>query len=185
MNNTERFIVSVAFRMGVSQTSGHAADNEYRQFPGQHSVFVDQLLGELFQVHTSNQFHRDEIDPTRLTEVIRLDNVGVDEIRNEFGFANEIIDELFLICVILANDLDGDSLDKPLRALLLRFIHYSHSALKNFADDFITKLVLYGEESHKLMLSQLRQLSSTAFGQGTKMCDFIRKFFIFLLAPLG
>ncbi len=80
--------------------------------------------------------------------MIGLDDVGVDEVRDELGFADEIIDELLLVGVVLADDLDGDALDKVAGAELFGFINDAHAALKNLADNFITEAAVDGEQSH-------------------------------------
>jgi hypothetical protein len=78
----------------------------------------------------------------RLTQVVCLRDVGVDQIRDELGFADKIINELLLVGIVLANDFDGHAFNKSTRAKLLGFIHNSHSAFVNLADDLISKLVL-------------------------------------------
>ena len=71
-----------------------------------------------------------------------MSDVGVDEIGDELGFAYKIIDELLLVGIVLANDLDRHAFNKSPGAMLLGFIHDSHSAFINLADDLIPKLVL-------------------------------------------
>ena len=62
-----------------------------------------QLLGELFQVHAADQFHGDEIDAVGFAQMIGLDNVGVDQVGDQLGFADEVLDELLLVGVVLAD----------------------------------------------------------------------------------
>ena len=114
---------------------------------GSCALFVRQLLRELFEVHAANQLHRDEVNARGFAEMIGLDDVGVDQVRDQLGFADEIIDELFLVGVILANDFDGDAFDEFARAVLLGFVNDAHAAFKNLADDFVAKFVLDCEES--------------------------------------
>ena len=87
--------------------------------------------------------------PLRLAQMIGLDDVGVDQVGDELGFADEILDEQFLVGVILADDFDGDALDEIARAVLLGFVDDAHAALKNLADDLVAKFVLDGEERHR------------------------------------
>ena len=110
------------------------------------------MLGELFQVHPADQLHRDEVNSIRLAQVIGLDNVGVDQIRDELGLADEVFDEHLLAGEIGPDDLDGHALDEIARAALLGFIHDAHAALKDFADDFVAEFVLDGEERHVRMV---------------------------------
>jgi hypothetical protein len=84
--------------------------------------------------------------------MIGLDDVRVDQIGDELGLADEILDEHLLARVMGADDLDGDALGKIARAVLLGFIDNPHAALKDFADDFVVKLALDGEKRHWRMV---------------------------------
>jgi len=55
--------------------------------------------------------------------MIGLYDVRVDEVGDQFGFPDEVIDELFLVGVVLPNDFNGDALYEFARAMLLRFVH--------------------------------------------------------------
>jgi hypothetical protein len=80
---------------------------------------VGQLAGELLQIHAADQFHRDETHAVRLAEMIRLDDVRVDQVGDELGLADEILDEHLLAREIGADDLDGHAFDEIARAVLL------------------------------------------------------------------
>src|SRR2546426_685780 len=95
--------------------------------------------------------------------MVGLNNVGVDQVGNEFGFPDKIIDELLLVCVILPNYFDGDAFDEAARAQLLGFVHHTHSAFKNFANDLVMKFVLDGKQGHEAMLIEPTGMSSPAF----------------------
>jgi hypothetical protein len=84
--------------------------------------------------------------------MVGLDDVRVDQIGDELGLADEILDEHLLARVMGADDLDGDALDEITRTVLLGFIDNPHAALKDFADDFVVKLALNGEERHGRMV---------------------------------
>ena len=111
-----------------------------------------QLLRKLLQVDAPDQLHGDEIDAPRLAQVIRLDDIGMDQIRDQFRFTNKIIDKLLLAGIILPDDLDGDPLYKVARAVLFRFVHHTHAAFEYLADDFVSELAFYGKEGHASML---------------------------------
>ena len=119
-------------------------------------------MGELLQVHAADQFHGDETHAVGLAQMIGLDDVRVDQVGDELGLADEILDEHLLAGEIGADDLDGDALDEIARAVLLGFIHNAHAALKNLADDFVAKLVLDGEERHARMVGNCPAKSSPA-----------------------
>ena len=76
-----------------------------------------------------------------------LDDVRVDQVGDELGLANEILDEHLLAGVALADDLDGDALDEVPRAVLLGLVNDAHPALENLADDLVAKIALDGEQA--------------------------------------
>ena len=110
------------------------------------------MLGELLQIHAADQFHADEIDAVGLAQVVGLDDVRVDQVGDELGLADEVLDEQLLAGVIRADDLDGHALDEVARAVLLGFIDDAHAALKNLADDLVAELALDGEQRHARMV---------------------------------
>src|SRR5688572_17887883 len=121
MNYAEMLAVFVGFGMRVSETAGDTAGDENRKFDRQRMLFLRELMRELFEVHPANQFHRDEVDSACFAKVIGLNDVGMDEVGDEFCFADEIFDEDLLIGEILANDLDRNTLGETARAFLLTF----------------------------------------------------------------
>src|SRR5437016_5878512 len=145
--------------MGVSQPSSHAANDEHRQFPRQHPPLIGQLLRKLLEVYTADQLHRDKINSARFSQMIGLDDIGVNQVRNEFGFANKVINELLLVCIILANHFDGNAFDEATRAQLLGFVHHAHPALKDLANDLVMKLVLDGKQGHDAMVIESARMS--------------------------
>jgi hypothetical protein len=121
----------------------------------------------------------DEADAVGLAEMVGLDDVRVDQVGDQLGLADEILDEHLLAGEIRADDLDGHALDEVARAVLLGFIHDAHAALKNFADDFVAEFVLDGEERHADGRKLPREVKPRLGGQnGGKACNF----FVFLLA---
>src|ERR1041385_5937956 len=102
--------------MRIRQPARDPADDKNREFLGQLLLLVLKLRLKLFEVHAANEFHCDEKHAARLAKVIRLNNVGVNQIGNELRLTDKILDELFLVGIILANDLDGDALAKFTRA---------------------------------------------------------------------
>ena len=91
----------------------------------------------------------------------------MDQVRDEPGFADEVVYEFLLAGVILADDLDRDAFDEIARADLLGFIHHAHAAFDNFSDDAVVEFVLNREECHAAMLVK-RALKSSF---GTRMSN--------------
>lgn len=162
MDDAEGLAVLVGLGVGVGEAARDAAGDEHRQFERQLFAFVAQLMGELFEVDAPDQFHGDEEHAIGFTEVIGLNDVGVDEVRYQFGLADEVFDESFLAGVVGAHHLDGDALDEVARAPLLGFIHDAHAALENLPDDIVTKFVLDAEQRHGAMLLKANSKSSFA-----------------------
>ena len=160
MDNAKGFAIFVGFGVGIGQTPGDAADDKDSEFLRQNAAFVRKLLGKLFEVDPANELHRDEKDAARFAEVISLNDVGVDEVGDELGFADKIFDELFLVGVVLADDFDGDAFDEVARSMLFGFVNDAHSAFENFADNVVAEFVLDGEERHELMVIKLIAKSS-------------------------
>ena len=152
VDDAQRLAVLVGLGVRVGQAAGHAAGDEHGEFTRQYALFISQLPGELFEIHAADQFHGDEINAIGLAEMIGLDNVRVDQVGDELGLADEILDEHLLARVIGADDLDGNALHEIARAVLLGFINDAHAALKNFADDFVAELALDRKECHARMV---------------------------------
>ncbi len=146
MHDAQRLAVFVRLGMRISQPAYDTAGDEDTYIHRKDPLFVMQLLTELFEVHAPNQLHGDVIDPFGLTEVIRLDDVGVDEIGHELGFADEIIDELFLVRITLADDFDRQALDEVARPVLLGLIDDAHAAFINLAHDVISQIAVNAEQ---------------------------------------
>ena len=135
----------------------------------------------MFEVHAADQFHGDEADPIRFAEVIGLNDVGVDQVRDELGFTDEVLDEIRLAGVIGADHLDGDALDEVARAALLGFVNDTHAAFKNLPDDFVPEFVLDGEKGHAAMLEKRVGKSSFALHEPLGSLDFTAFIFAFCL----
>ena len=97
-----------------------------------------------------------------------MDDVRIDQIRHKLGFADEVLDELLLVGVVLANHLDRDPLHEFTRAVLLGFIDDSHAAFEYLAHDLVAKLVLNGEEGHASMLVKRGLMSSPWCGRADR-----------------
>ena len=116
--------------------------------------------------------------------MVGLNDVGVNQIGDQFGLADEVLDELFLVGIILTDHLDGDALNKFAGAQLFGFVNDPHAALKNLADDFVTKLILNGEQRHAPMLFKHDLKSSPRCPEPRPDPNFYEEFLHFLLAPL-
>src|SRR5207244_5174730 len=142
MNDSERLAVQVGFRVGVSQSARDAAGDEHSQFGRQEPMFLVELLLDLFKVHPAEQFHRDEINVVCLPQMVGLNDIRMNEVGDELGLADKIVDELLLVGVALANDLDVYAFYEIARTVLLGFVYDSHAAFINFADNVISELAM-------------------------------------------
>ncbi len=80
--------------------------------------------------------------------MVGLDDVRMDQVGDQFGLADEVLDEHLLAGEIGPDDLDGHALDKISRAMLFGFIDHAHAAFKNFADHIVAEVALNREERH-------------------------------------
>ncbi len=152
VDDAEGFAVLVSLGVRVGESTRDAAGDEDGEFAGKDAVARVELLGELFEVHASDEFHGDEIHPFDFAEVVGLDDVRVNQVGDELGLADEVLDELRLAGVVLADDLDGDALDELSRTVLLGLIHDAHAALENFADDVVAETAINGKQTHAWMV---------------------------------
>ena len=80
--------------MGVGQAAHDPAGdkNGHLQRAGQ-SACWRSLVGELLQVDAADQLHGDEIHAVGFAQVVGLNDVGVDQVGHQLGFADEVLDE--------------------------------------------------------------------------------------------
>jgi hypothetical protein len=142
MNDPQRPPILVRLGVRVSQPARDAARDEHRQFDRQHAVLFRQPVRELLEIHPADELHGDEVDAARLAQMIGLDDVRVDQVRDQFRLANEVVDEDLLVGEALANDFDGDALDEFTRAALLGFVNDPHSAFAQLANDLVVEVAL-------------------------------------------
>ena len=177
VDDAQRPAVLVGLGVRVGQPARDAADDEDGQFLRQLAFLVGELVRELLQIHAANQFHADETNALGLAEVIGLDDVRVNQVGDELGLADEVLDEHLLAGEIRADDLDGHALDEIARAVLLGLENDAHAAFKNLADDLVTKVALDGEKCHAGMVGNCAAKSSPAPGRERPQI-----FYVFLLA---
>src|SRR5262245_59555888 len=92
--------------------------------------------------------------------MVRLDDVGVDEVCDEFGFADEIFDEDVLVGEALANHFDGDAFNEITSSTLLRFVDNSHPAFAQLASDIVSKFALDREQPRHAAILREHNLKS-------------------------
>ena len=132
--------------MGIGEAPDHAAGDEHRHFDRKETPFLGQLLAELFKIDAADQLHRNVENAFGFPKMVGLDDVGMDQIGDQLGFANEIGDEFLVVGIVLADNLDRHPFDEIPRALLLGFVNDAHAAFKNLADDVVSQIAIYGEK---------------------------------------
>jgi hypothetical protein len=75
-----------------------------------------------------------------------LGDVGVDEVSDQLGLADEVLDEHLLAGEMLADDFHGDAFDEGAGAMLFGFVDDAHATFEDFPCDFVTELTLDGEQ---------------------------------------
>src|SRR5215471_5634359 len=97
VNNAKIAAILVGFGVGISQAACDTADDEHCQLFGQRSSAIHQLLGKLLEVGPPDELHRNEVNALGFSQVVCLGNVGVNQVGDQLGFANEVLDKLFLV----------------------------------------------------------------------------------------
>ena len=110
--------------------------------------------------------------------MIGLDDVGVNEVGDELGLADKILNEHLLARKVGPDDLDGDPLYKLASPLLLSLIYNPHAAFKYLADNLVAKTALDGEQCHNRMFGKCGFKSSPGHQTPEKYIIFLS----FLLA---
>jgi hypothetical protein len=103
-------------------------------------------------VHGLEQFRADEANGVALAGAAGPDDVCTDQVRDEPGPADEVLDERLLACAIQADGLDGHALDEIASAALLRLGNASKTAATIIADDSAANAVLDCEKRHAQMV---------------------------------
>src|SRR6187397_2083448 len=93
--------------------------------------------------------------------MVRLDDVRVDQIRDELGLPDEVIDEGLLIGEILPDHLDRHSFNESARPLLLSLIDNTHASFAELANDLVIEIALDREQPGHAAILRQRNLKSS------------------------
>ncbi len=148
VDDPERMTFRIAFGMGVCQSARHPADDEHRKIDRQLPALVLMLIEERIEIDAADQLHGDEQPSLRLSEVVGLDDVGVDQIGHQLRLANEVLGERGLPGELGPDHFHRDPLSEPVCPQLFRLIDDAHPALREFAEDLVTELMIDGEQRH-------------------------------------
>ena len=69
---------------------------------------VNPVVRELLEIHAVHKLHHHEMLTADKAEMVGLNDVRVDEVRDQPGLADEILLELLDARILLPNQLDGD-----------------------------------------------------------------------------
>ena len=94
-------------------------------------------LEKLLQVHASHVLHHHEILVVELTKVVGLDDVGVDQVGDEPGLADEVFLKLGDGGELFADKFNGNLFTKSSGADLEAFVDDAHAARRDLADEFV------------------------------------------------
>ena len=136
------------FAVCVIQAAGDAARDKYRQQPRYLLALGIHLTDELGEIHATDEFHdhvvgslialqfdtalgtHPSIERLPLVpEIVNLHDLRMDQIRDKFPLADEVLDELPLHREALMHHLDRHFLGKPLGADLVGPKHRPHSSV--------------------------------------------------------
>ena len=140
VDDIEMPAVAITLGVGVGEAACDARDDEGREIDRNLAAELPVLLQEVLEIHTPHKFHHHEILSAGLPKVVGLDDVGMDEVGNEPGLADEVILELLDGRILLANQLNGHDLAEIARAPLQRFEDKAHPTLGNLPSHLIVEL---------------------------------------------
>ena len=98
-------------------------------------------LEKLLKIHAFDEFHYHEILTADLTEVVGLDNVGMDQVGNESRLADKIVLKFFDGRIFFPNNFYRDNLPEITRSELHGFIDEAHAAFRDLAGHLVVELV--------------------------------------------
>jgi len=133
MDNPEGFAGGRLLLVGMSEGAGDPGNEEGGKIPWDRGLEGAVLEEELLKIDPVDIFHDHEILTMSLSEVVGLDNVGVDEVGDEFGFTDEVLLKEGLAGVFLADDFQGDPLPESVGAFLKGLVDTAHAALRDRA----------------------------------------------------
>lgn len=133
--------VAVVLLVGVGEAPGDARDDEGGEVDGDLLAQLAVLVDEDLEVHAADKFHHHEILPADLAEMVGLDDVGMDQVRDQPGLADEVLLELLDRREFLADQLDGHDFLEIANAELHRLVDHAHAALRELVQHLVVNLV--------------------------------------------
>jgi hypothetical protein len=131
----------IAFLVRISESAGDPGNNEGGYVDWDLTIEDPMTFNQLLEMHAAHKFHYHEILSANLTEVIGLDDIGVDQVGDESGFADKVFLELRNGGLFFADELNGDNLAEITRTALDGFIHQPHAALSDLAGKLVVQLI--------------------------------------------
>ena len=141
MNDSQGPSFVVGLEMGIAETPANSGDDENGQVGGSVLVGFDMPFQKLFEVPSGDEFHRHEILLANLPQMVGLNDIRVDQISHQLGFADEIVPELLNGRVFLPNQLDRDDLAETTDTTLGGLVNHAHSAFGDFSGKFVVNFV--------------------------------------------
>lgn len=137
MDNPEGFAGGRLLLVGMGEGAGDAGNEEGGEIPWDGGLEGAVLEKELLKVDAMDIFHDDKILIMSLSEMVGLDDVGVDEIGDKFGLADEVLLKKGLAGIFLADDFQGDPFLERVGAFLKGLVDTPHAALRNWAKEAV------------------------------------------------
>ena len=139
VDNPEGFPRWGLLLVGVGEGAGDPGNQEGSEVPWDRGLEGPMLKEELLEVYPMDIFHDDKVLLMSPSKVVNLDNIGVDEIGDKFGFTNEILLKEGLAGILLPDDFEGDPFLESIRAFLKGLVNTAHTALRDRAKEAVRK----------------------------------------------
>ena len=140
VDDVEMAALAVAFGVRVGEAARDARRDEHGEIDGHGDPLPPVLLDELLEVHPAHELHDHVVLPADLPEVIGLDDVGVNEVRDQARLADEVVLEFLDGRVLLANELHRDHLAEVAGPELHRLVDHAHAPFRELAGHLIPQL---------------------------------------------
>ena len=137
MNDIQRSAVSIAAAVCICQTSGNSRYNKYRKFNRKPTLYFSMELHKIKKRNTVNVFQNKIISSAITIQLIRLDNIFMDQVSDQFRLSNKSFYENFVICVFFQECFNGNDFFKSFCTKQPCLVHCTHSSFRNQLGDFI------------------------------------------------
>ena len=162
MDDSKGDAISVGSLVGVVEAPADPARDECPKIGRKGKTLVEVGSDKDFEIEPVDVFHDDVVVALGEAEVIDLDDVFMDEIRDELRLADEEPDELRVFGVLFEDSLDGDRFLKIDRTDQDGLINRTHASIGDMTKNPIAAFASDFFRFHRHSLTQTEDESELA-----------------------